>query len=49
MDVRKEFHQEQLYRYPGRQDETERGQIIGWNPKKGKIVSMHFDVEGGRP
>ena len=23
------------------------GQIIGWNPKLGKIVSMHFDAKGG--
>ena len=23
------------------------GQIIGWNPKKGKIVSWHFDAHGG--
>ena len=23
------------------------GQIIGWNPKRGKIVSWHFDAEGG--
>ncbi len=23
------------------------GQIIGWNPKLGKIVSMHFDAHGG--
>jgi uncharacterized protein (TIGR02246 family) len=23
------------------------GQIIGWNPKKGRIVSWHFDAQGG--
>jgi uncharacterized protein (TIGR02246 family) len=23
------------------------GQIIGWNPKLGKIVSLHFDAQGG--
>jgi len=23
------------------------GQIIGWNPKLGRIVSWHFDAEGG--
>ena len=23
------------------------GQIIGWNPRLGKIVSMHFDAQGG--
>jgi uncharacterized protein (TIGR02246 family) len=23
------------------------GQIIGWNPKRGRIVSWHFDAQGG--
>ena len=23
------------------------GQIIGWNPKLGRIVSWHFDAQGG--
>lgn len=23
------------------------GQIIGWNPRKGRIVSWHFDAQGG--
>ena len=23
------------------------GQIIGWNPKLGRIVSWHFDAKGG--
>ena len=23
------------------------GQIIGWNPKRGRIVSLHFDAQGG--
>ena len=23
------------------------GQIIGWNPKKGQVVSWHFDAQGG--
>ncbi len=23
------------------------GQIIGWNPRRGRIVSWHFDAQGG--
>ena len=47
MDVREEFHQEQLYRPKGDKTTLNGGQIIGWNPKLGKIVSLHFDAQGG--
>jgi uncharacterized protein (TIGR02246 family) len=29
------------------EDSLSGGQIIGWNPKLGRIVSWHFDVQGG--
>ena len=29
------------------EDSLTGGQIIGWNPKLGRIVSWHFDAQGG--
>ena len=41
------FHQEQLHGHKDGKTTLTGGQIIGWHPKRGQIVSMHFDANGG--
>ena len=47
MGGRPQLHQEQLQCHQGWQGHAHGGQIIGWHPKRGQIVSMHFDANGG--